>query len=83
MILTLRVLVAVIGSLALGMPAGAAPRHVMIMPLCNGGTVTVDLDGGSVPSRKSRDSEGCCAKACHAGDRRKRLAGDPDDCSCP
>lgn len=58
--------------------SGVPPRHtMMIVDLCGGGKMTIDLN--SDPARRKAPDD-CCSKACHVGDRRKRFGN--VCCSC-
>lgn len=48
-------------------PLPAAEARTLTMHLCNGGTITIPLDG-ETPAQDS----GCHPKGCHAGNCRER-----------
>lgn len=73
-------LIAVMSILAFAMPAAPASPRMLTMTLCNGGRVAVPL-----PMRDRdapRDGDGCCGKACHAGDSRKKKRQKASDPCC-
>lgn len=53
-------------------PLRAADARALVLPLCNGGTVTIPI-GGEHDGSGGQPTTPCCAKACHSGDRRKPL----------
>lgn len=57
-------------------PLPARAGTVLVMKLCNGGTVKVPLDNGQSPGGPPQGP--CCAKGCHSGDRRKGSGETPD-----
>ena len=78
--MSLRILLLALGAIAFCLPAPAAAEgRVLTVQLCGGGTAHIPLDGDTPAS-----DHGCCGKACHAPDLRKRgksgcCGGAPDD----
>jgi hypothetical protein len=62
-------------ALALGMPSVPAHSTMLVVGMCGGGTRTMVLPLDPAEPAKE-NGNGCCGKACHAGnDRRKRGDG--------
>ncbi len=57
---------------AMAGPSRAAEGAVLVLALCNGGTIQVQAGTGHGNGNDEGPPVGaCCAKACHGGDRRK------------
>lgn len=52
-------------------PNAAERQDAVRVALCAGGSVSIPLDGSPAPGERNAP---CCAKGCHAGQSRKRLA---------
>lgn len=69
--MTPRALLLALGAFAFTLPEPlAAEGRVLTVELCGGGVAHIPLDG----DRPAPD-HGCCGKACHAPDLRKRAKG--------
>lgn len=71
--MTPRALTLALGAFAFCLPmpmASASEGRVLTVALCGGGVAHIPLDGDT-----PAPDHGCCGKACHAPDLRKRAKG--------
>lgn len=52
-------------------PLGVAPAREAMIALCGGGAISIPLDDAPAPGEGNGP---CCAKGCHSGQSRKRVA---------
>lgn len=70
--------VSIVAALALAFPSLPAHARTMTVGSCSGRTIVIPIPEREPPGEGPED--GCCRKACHASDKRRKRDGGGLDC---